>query len=160
MRLGMPHSYSQEQVHGLEKSAYLAIDPMTIWEGRWAIAQAIMDCWVKTRGPGHPHVNLLAQQPFRFDPLWGMPLGTSNLVAPIINHHHISSWEAENAIRHRQGPKASITLVPLASAQIVVRVTGFHYQWLPWCHLGLTGQMDPDIPEEGDSTKRRELTWR
>ena len=55
------------------KSAYLAADPMTIQEGRWAIAQAIMDCWVKARGPAYPYVNLLAQQPFRFDPPKRLP---------------------------------------------------------------------------------------
>ena len=49
-------------------SAYLATDPMTIQEGRRAIAQAVTDCQVKVRGTGHPHVNLLAQQPFWFDP--------------------------------------------------------------------------------------------
>ena len=43
------------------KSAYFTTDPMTIQEGRQAIAQAITDCQVKARGPGHPHVNLLAQ---------------------------------------------------------------------------------------------------
>ena len=67
-RLEMPHSYSQEQVCGLENSAYLATDLMTIQEGRRAIAQAVSDHWVKVRGPGHPCVNLLAQQPFWFDP--------------------------------------------------------------------------------------------
>ena len=36
------------------KSAYLAADPMTIQEGRRAIAQAMTDCQVKVRGPGHP----------------------------------------------------------------------------------------------------------
>ena len=45
------------------KLAYLATDPMTIQEGRRAIAQAITDCRVKVRGPGHPHVNLPAQNP-------------------------------------------------------------------------------------------------
>ena len=40
------------------KLAYLTADPMTIQEGRWAIAQAITDCQVKVRGPGHPCVNL------------------------------------------------------------------------------------------------------
>ena len=49
------------------KAAYLAAEPMTIQEGQWAIAQAITDCHVKVRGPGHPHVNLPTQQPFRFD---------------------------------------------------------------------------------------------
>ena len=49
------------------KPAYLATDPMTIQEGWQVIAQAVTDCQVKARGPGHPHVNLLTQQPFRFD---------------------------------------------------------------------------------------------
>ena len=49
------------------KLAYPAADPMTIQEGKRAIAQAILDCQVKARGPGHPCVNLPAQQPFRFN---------------------------------------------------------------------------------------------
>ena len=56
------------------KLAYLATDPMTIQEGQQAIAQAVMDHWVKLRGPGHPCGNLLAQQPFRFDHLRGSPI--------------------------------------------------------------------------------------
>ena len=51
------------------KLAYLATDPMTIQEDRRSIPQAISDCQVKVRAPGCPHVNLLAQQPFQFDPL-------------------------------------------------------------------------------------------
>ena len=46
------------------KLAYLAADSMTIQEGKRAIAQAILDHQVKARGPGCPHVNLPAQQPF------------------------------------------------------------------------------------------------
>ena len=49
------------------KLAYLTTNPMTIQEGRRAIAQAISDNRVKARGPGHPQVNLLAQQPFKFN---------------------------------------------------------------------------------------------
>ena len=56
------------------KLAYLTTDPMTIQEGRRAIAQAISDCQVKVRGPGHPLVNLPAQQPFQFDPPRSSPL--------------------------------------------------------------------------------------
>ena len=56
------------------KLTYLATDPMTIQEGKQAIAQAVMDCQVKARGPGCPCVNLLAQQPFRFDHLRGSPI--------------------------------------------------------------------------------------
>ena len=49
------------------KSAYLTTDSMTIQKGKRAIAQAVTDCRVKVRGPGHPHVNLPAQQPFQFN---------------------------------------------------------------------------------------------
>ena len=48
------------------KLAYLTTDPMTIQEDKRAIAQAVSDNRVKARGPGCPHVNPLAQQPFQF----------------------------------------------------------------------------------------------
>ena len=56
------------------KSAYLTTDSMTIQEGKMAIAQAVTDCPVKARGPGHPHVNLPAQEPFQFNPPRSSPL--------------------------------------------------------------------------------------
>ena len=49
------------------KLAYLTADPMTLQEGKRAITWAISDHRVKARGPGCPRVNLLAQQPFRFN---------------------------------------------------------------------------------------------
>ena len=49
------------------KSAYLTANPMTIQESERAIAQAVSDNRVKARGPGCPHVNPLAQQPFWFN---------------------------------------------------------------------------------------------
>ena len=49
------------------KSAYLTADPVTIQEGKRAIAQAVSDNRVKVRGLGHPHVNLPPQQPFQFN---------------------------------------------------------------------------------------------
>ena len=49
------------------KPAYLAADPMKIQEGQQEIAQALTDHQVKVRGPGCPCLNLLTQQPFRFD---------------------------------------------------------------------------------------------
>ena len=55
------------------KSAYLTADPMTVQEGRRAIAQATSDHQVKVRGSGCPCVNLPDQQPFQFDPLRGSP---------------------------------------------------------------------------------------
>ena len=55
------------------KLAYLIANPMTIHEGRRAIAQAISDNRVKVREPGHPHVNLPAQQPICFNLLRNSP---------------------------------------------------------------------------------------
>ena len=55
------------------KAAYLTADSRTIHEGRRAIAQAVLDNRVKARGPGHPCVNLLAQQPFQFNSLKNSP---------------------------------------------------------------------------------------
>ena len=49
------------------KSAYLTANPMTIQEGRRAIAQAVSDNRLKARGPGCPGVNPSAQQPFKFN---------------------------------------------------------------------------------------------
>ena len=46
------------------KSAYLTANPMTIQEGKRAIAPAVPDNRVKARRLGCPCVNLPAQQPF------------------------------------------------------------------------------------------------
>ena len=73
----------------VEKSAYLTTDSMMIHEGRRAIAQAVSDNRIKARGPRHPCVNLLAQQPFWFNgprnyPLIDMPGdgGSDYLLSP------------------------------------------------------------------------------
>ena len=49
------------------KSGYLTANPMTIQEGKRAIAQAVLDHRVKVRGPGCPWVKPPAQQPFKFN---------------------------------------------------------------------------------------------
>ena len=61
------------------KSAYLTTDPVTIQEGKRDIAQAVSDNRVKVRGPGHPCVNLLAQQPFKLNALRTSPLKEGRL---------------------------------------------------------------------------------
>ena len=61
---------------------------MTIQEGPQAIAQAITDHQVKTRGPGHPCVNLLAQQPFRFDHLRGSHYLLQTVGARVAGAHY------------------------------------------------------------------------
>ena len=70
MSLEMPHLCLQGWASWVCKPAYLATDPLTIQEGWQEIAQAITKCQIKVRGPGHPCMNPLTPQPFRFD-RWG-----------------------------------------------------------------------------------------
>ena len=80
------------------------------------------------------------------------------MVVPIINHHHVVPQEARNAIDIRETKGLHHIGSPHLPQIVGSRVIGVHYQCLPQCHLGLTGQMDPYVPDEGDSTKRTELT--
>ena len=80
------------------------------------------------------------------------------MVVPIINCHLISPQEAENVIDVRGNKGPNHLGSPHLLKTVGSRATGVHYQQLPQCHLGLTGQTDPDIPEEVDSIKRKELT--
>ena len=143
------------------KLAYLATDPMTIQEGWWAITQAVTDCWVKVRRPGHPHVNPLAQQPFRFDHLRGSPIKDTSGDGGS-DHQPSPHWppRAKTAI-DIGGTKGLCHLGSHHLPQILgLRVTGYHYWQLPWCCPGLIHQMDPSIPDEEDNTRKTELTWR
>ena len=110
------------------KSAYLATDPMTIQEGRWAIPQAITDHQIKARGPGHPHVNPPAQKSFRFNPPRGSPKkdasrdGGSNCQPP--PHQPPRGQEHNRHWRDQRPPSPWFPYLP----QIVgLRVTGVHY---------------------------------
>ena len=47
------------------KLAHLAADPLTIQEDQQVITQAITECWIEARGPGHPCSHLVTPQPFR-----------------------------------------------------------------------------------------------
>ena len=79
------------------------------------------------------------------------------MVVLIINHHPIGPQEAENAIDIRETKGLHHLSSPHHPQIVGWRVTGVHYQWLPQCHLGLTGQADPYVPDEGDGTERMEL---
>ena len=79
------------------------------------------------------------------------------IVVPTTDCHPISPPEAENIIGIRE-TKGLIHLSFLHLPQIVgSRAIGVHYQQLPQCHPGLTGQMDPDIPDEVDGIERKAL---
>ena len=124
------------------KSAYLATDPMTIQEGRRAIVLAVMDCQVKARGPGCPCVNPLTQQPFRFDHPSGSPIKDASGDGGS-NHHHIGPQGAEITIDIGETKGLHHLSSPHLPWIMGLRATGVHYQQLPQCCLGLTGQMDP-----------------
>ena len=88
------------------KSGHLAADPMTIQEGRQVIAQAVTDCQVRARGPGHPHVNPMAQQPFRFDHPRSSPIkdasedgGSDHQPSP---HHPPWGWDCNMCQRDQK----------------------------------------------------------
>ena len=80
------------------------------------------------------------------------------MVAPTINHHHVSPRGAKIAIDIRETKGLHHLGSPHLPQIMGSRATGVHYQWFPQCHLGLTGQVDPGILNMGDSTERTELT--
>ena len=47
------------------KLAHLAANPLTIWEDQQVITQAITECWIDTRRPGHPCSHPVTPEPFR-----------------------------------------------------------------------------------------------
>ena len=114
------------------KSAYLTADPMTIQEGKRAIAQAVLDNRVKARGPGNPHVNLLAQQPFQFNALRTSPLKYES---------------GDCGSDYPQLPHMPLTMV--------LRVIGVCYQQCLQCCPNLIAQMDQGIPNEVDDTEKK-----
>ena len=98
------------------KLAYLATDSMTIQEGKRAIAQAISDHQVKARGPGCPHVNLPAQQPFRFNPPRSPPQkdasGDCSFDYPPSPHWPSRGWECN---RHQKDQRPQSPQFPSPS---------------------------------------------
>ena len=80
------------------------------------------------------------------------------MVALTINHHHIGPKVAKIAIDVGETKGLHHLSSPHLPQIVGLRATGVHYQWLPQCHLGLTGQTDPNIPDEGYGTERMELT--
>ena len=114
---------------------------------------------MKVRGPGQPPVNLLAQQLFRFDHLRGSPVkDASRDGGSDCQQSPQQPPRAKIAIGIRETKGLHYPSSPHLPQIMGSGATGAYYQWLPQCHLGLTGQMDPSISDEGDGTERTELT--
>ena len=138
------------------KSAYLTANPVTIQEGRRAIAQAISDNRVKARGPGHPQVNLLAQQPFKFNTPRASPprdvsihYGSDNQQTPdgLLKAKGIIGDEGTSDLGHPSS-------LPLPQT-VVSKVIGVHCPWHLQCHPGQTTQTDPDVLDKAGGTKKK-----
>ena len=88
------------------KAVYLTANPMTIQEGKRAIAQAVSDNRVKVRGSGHPHAKLLTQQPFQFNAHRASPLkdvsGDCSSDYPWTPHHCSRGQECNRRRRHQR----------------------------------------------------------
>ena len=80
------------------------------------------------------------------------------MVAPTVNHCHIGPQGAKITIDVGETKGLCHLSSPHLPWIMGSRVTGVHYQWLPYCCLGMTGQTDPGIPNEGDGIKMMELT--
>ena len=79
------------------------------------------------------------------------------MVVPIANHQLVSPQEAESITDVRETKGLHFLGSPHLPQTVGLRASGVHYQQLPQCHLGLTGQMDPNVPEEVDGIERMEL---
>ena len=80
------------------------------------ITQAVTECWIKVRGPGHLCVNLLIPQPFRFDhpgnsPQKDTPRGANSGCQP--SHH--PPPRGQDCNRHRRYQKIPPPWLPLPS---------------------------------------------
>ena len=80
------------------------------------------------------------------------------MVVLTISHHPIGPQEAENIIDIGETKGLHHLSSPHLTQTVGSRATRVHYQWLPQCCLGLTSQMDPDIPDEVDGIERKKLT--
>ena len=138
------------------KLAYLTTDPMTIQEGKRAIAQAVLDNRVKARGPGHPRVNLPAQQPFNFNTQRTSPPKDVSRDYGSDNQQTPQSLPKAGGIIGDGGTSDLGHPGSLPLPQTVVsKVIEVNCQWHIPCHSGLTTQMDPDILDEvGGSEKK------
>ena len=161
MRLEMLHSYSQEQVHGLENQPILLLIP---WQSKKVEGPLLKPYQITELRQGGQDIPVWIHQPNNPSslipcevPLWRMCLG---MVVPIINHHLVGPQEAKNVTDIREIKGLHHLNSPHLPQTVSSRATGVHYQQLPQCHLGLTGQMDTSIPEEVDGIRRMEPTVR
>ena len=98
-------------------------------------------------------MNPLAEQLFLFDPPRSSPLKDASGDG---GSHQPSRGQEHN--RHWRDQRPQSPWFPHLSQTMGMRATRVHYQWLPQCCLGLTGQVDLDIPGEVDSIERKEFT--
>ena len=161
MRLEMPHSYSQEQVHGLENWPTF---PQIQWQFKRVKGPLLKPYQILKLGQGDQDLPKWICQPNNPSGLIPLEVPLQKMCLEIVvltkHHHPIGPPEAENVIGIG-GTKGLNHLSSLHLPQTMgSRATGVHYQWLPWCCPGLTHQTDQDVPDKVDNIERKEPTWR
>ena len=138
------------------KSAYLTTDPMTIQEGRRAIAQAVLNNRVKARDQDVPK---LICQPNNLSSL--IPLGPLHLemclyFAVLTTKEHPDSLLEVKGIIGGKGTSdlGHPSFLPLPQT-VVLKVIEVQYPRCLHSHLNWTAQMGPDVlGKEGGIAKK------
>ena len=143
------------------KSAHLATNPITIWEGQQVIAQAITECQIEARGPGHPHSCLTT--PSHSDSIMEMSpprKNVSKMSALTINHHLTGHQEAGIVIGGKETQGWYDPSHPHLPQIMDSKVTEGWYQQPDQYHHNLTGKKAPSIPVMADIEGKPEATWK
>ena len=160
------------------KPTYLATDPLTVQEGWQMITQAVTECWIKARGPGHQHINLSALQPFRFDhpgnsPPKGHPRD-ANWDHWSLPHQPPRGWDCNWCRRDQMLPPPQLPLPSLdhgfeSDRSLVLTASSMsslsdrsegsqHSQWGRWC--GQAGDhMKINLPIFKDEHAKESVTY-
>ena len=143
------------------KSAHLAANHLTIQKGWQLIAQAIMECWIGVRGPGHPCSHPTTPQAYRFyhgdESPWEECIKHAGL-----DHwppHHKSLWGRDHD-QWQRNPRLVLPQPPHLPLIMDSKMIGFQC-WQPHqYHCSLTDQKVPGIPIMADVAGRLEAIWR
>ena len=157
MRLEMPHSYSQELVHGWENQP---TSLQTQWQFKRVKGPLLKPYWIiKLRWGDQDIPEWICQpnNPSGLIPL-EVHLRKMHLEIAVLNTHHQTHWpsSSQEHNRHRREQRLSSFHLPQTMG---LRVTGVHYWQHPWCHPDQTSQMGQDVPDMVEDIEKK-TTWR
>ena len=141
------------------KLAHLATDPLTIQEGQQVIAQAITECWIEARRPGHPSSCPTTPQAFRFycgdKSPWEECIKDTSFDLQPPHHKPLQGRDCE---WQQRNPRPLLPQPPHLPPIKDSKVIGVQCQQLHQYHHSLTSQKAPSIPIVADVAGRPEAT--